>query len=181
MFKTDQALRDEFSTMQVEARKRGVEVDKTAKDALWARINERDGLNQKRFAEIIDKNGWPRKSDVGSLAATAAFLVVQHAPLDTQLKFIGLVREAANSGEAEKQSLALLEDRVLIRQGKRQRYGSQVDTKVGVSILPTEDEANLDARRKSMGLGPICEYLGYFVKTSGKIVYPPCVKDVVVQ
>ncbi len=180
MFKTDQALRNEFNTMQVEARAKGVEVEKSVWDAMWARINEQDGINQKRLVEIVAKNGWPKKSDVGPLGATAAFLIVQHAPLDFQLKHIDHLREAAMSGEAEKSTVALLEDRVLIRQGKPQRFASQVDTKGGVSLLPTEDEANLAARCKTMGLGPICEYLGRFVKTSGEITYPPCVKDVAV-
>ena len=179
MFKSDQALRNEFNTMQVEARAKGVEVEKSARDALWARINEQDGINQKRLAEIVEKNGWPKKSDVGSLGATAAFLIVQHAPLDYQLKNIDHLREAAMAGEAAKSDVALLEDRVLIRQGKPQRFGLQVDTKRGVSILPTEDEANLDARRKTMDLGPICEYLVKFVKASGNINYAPCIKKVV--
>jgi hypothetical protein len=93
-----------------------------------------------------------------------------------QLKYLDRMRAAALAGEASKPNFALLEDRVLIRQGKPQRYGSQVDTKNGVTLLPTEDDGNLDARRASMGLGPICEYLVRFVKTHGKVTYPPCVK-----
>jgi hypothetical protein len=178
MFKTDQALRQELIVVRTAARAKGIDVDKAAVDALWTRISELDGTNQKRMADIVEKNGWPKISDVGSLAATAAFLIVQHAPLEYQLKYIDRVRAAAMAGEAAMQNFALLEDRVLIRQGKPQRYGSQAETKDGVSILPTEDEANLDARRKTMGLGPICEYLGNFVKAHGKIVYPPCVKAI---
>ena len=82
------------------------------------------------------------------------------------------------TGEASKQNLALLEDRLLIRQGKPQRYGSQVETQNGVGLKPTEDEANLDTRRASMGLGPICENLEGFTKTHGKIIYPPCMKEI---
>ena len=57
MFKSDQVLRQEFNTFLVEARAKGIEVDKTAKDTLWARINERDGINQNRFSEIVGKYG----------------------------------------------------------------------------------------------------------------------------
>ncbi len=168
----------EFNTMQASARAKGVDVDKAASAQLWKRIGEQDRVNQKRVTEMIDKYGWPKRSQVGPLAATAVFLVIQHAELDVQLSYVERMREAAMAGEASKQNLALLEDRLLIRQGKPQRYGSQVDTQNGVGLKPTEDEANLDARRATMGLGPICEYLGYFVRTGGKIVYPPCVKEV---
>ena len=178
IYKTDQDMRMEFNTMQATARVKGVDVDKAASAQLWKRIGEQDRVNQKRVTEMIDKYGWPKKSLVGLQAATAAFLVIQHAELDVQLKYVERMREAVMAGEASKQNLALLEDRLLIRQGKPQRYGSQVDMQNGVGLKPTEDEANLDARRATMGLGPICEYLAYFVKTGGKIVYPPCVKEV---
>lgn len=176
IFKTDQAMRKESSAMLADARAKGIEVDKSAHADLWKRIGAQDRANQIQVAEIVGKYGWPRQSQVGSMAALAAFLVVQHGDLDFQLKFIGQLREAAAVGEAQKESVALLEDRVLIRQGKPQRYGSQVDTRNGVDLLPTEDETNLDARRASMGLPPICKYLENFVKTAGKIVYPPCLK-----
>ena len=152
IYKTDQNMRMEFNTMQSNARAKGLYVDKAASAQLWKRIGEQDRANQKRVTEMIDKHGWPKTSQVGTQAAMA--------------------------GEASKQNLALLEDRLLIRQGKPQRYGSQVDTQNGVGLNPTEDEANLDARRATMGLGPICEYLGYFAKTGGKIIYLPCVKEI---
>ncbi len=177
IFKTDQAMRKESTAMLADARAKGTEVDQAAHAELWKRIGVQDRANQLRVAAIVAKFGWPKRSQVGSIAALAAFLVVQHGDLDYQLKFIGQLREAAAEGEASKESVALLEDRVLIRQGKPQRYGSQVDTRNGVNLLSTEDETNLDARRASMGLPPICMYLENFVKTAGKIVYPPCVKE----
>lgn len=178
IFTTDQAMRLEFNSMLATARAKGADVDKAASAQLWKRIGEQDLINQKRVIQIIDEYGWPKKSDVGPQAANAVFLVIQHAALDVQLAYVERLREAAMTGEASKQSLALLEDRLLIRQGKPQRYGSQVETRNGVGLKPTEDEANLDARRASMGLGPICVYLERFVKTHGKITYPPCMQEI---
>ncbi|MEQ1517523.1 MAG: DUF6624 domain-containing protein [Usitatibacteraceae bacterium] len=177
IYKTDQAMRQEHNANEIEARAKGQEVDTSKRAELWKRIGAQDRANQARIAEIIDQYGWPKKSDVGASGALTVFLVIQHADLPYQLKYIDRVRDAAAAGEAAKSQLALLEDRALIRQDKPQRYGSQVATKGGVGLLPTEDEANLDVRRASMGLGPICEYLGRFVKAYGKIVYPPCVKE----
>jgi hypothetical protein len=176
MYKSDQTLRGDFTKMLTEARAKGVEVDRAAREAIWKKINEQDRSNQKRVAEIVDTHGWPANSKVGAQAATAAFLIVQHAELDYQQKYIDKMREAVAAGEAAKQQLALLEDRVLMRQGKPQRYGSQVDNRNGVGLHPVEDPDNLDKRRATMGLGPVCEYLAHFVKQGGPVVYPACVK-----
>lgn len=53
----------------------------------------------------------------------------------------------------------MLTDRMLLAQGKPQRYGSQFLIKDGVPTLhPTEDRVGLDARRAAMGLAPIADY-----------------------
>ena len=178
MHKTDQTLRLESNAVLVDARAKGVEVDQVAQKQLWSKINTQDLANQKRLTELVDLHGWPKQSVVGQEGAMTAFLIVQHATdLNYQLKYIEAIREATRTGEASKQSFALLEDRVLLRQGKPQRYGSQVETKGGVGLKSLDDEANLNARRAAMDMEPICEYLARFVKTHGKIVYPPCVKS----
>ncbi len=176
MHRVDQSKRRDFNRMQEEARAKVAELDKEAVAEAWKEIGRLDSVNQKRVAEIIDKYGWPRQSDVGLTASQAVFLVVQHADLQYQLKYLERMRAAAASGELGKAYLALLEDRILIRQGKPQRYGSQVDSKGGAGLLPLEDEANLDALRAGMDLEPICDYLKRFVKALGPVVYPRCVQ-----
>lgn len=58
------------------------------------------------------------------------------------------------------QSYALLLDRVLVAEGKRQVYGTQAKLK-GKEFVPDpiEDEANVDKRRAEVGLPPLSEYL----------------------
>ena len=177
MHKADQSRRREFNLMQETARAKGAELDKEAVAAAWKEIGRLDGSNQKRVAEIIDAHGWPKQSEVGLIASQAAFLVVQHADLEYQLKYLDRMRAAAASGDLGKSYFALLEDRVLIRQGKPQRYGSQVDSKGGVGLLSVEDDANLDSLRAGMDLEPICDYLKRFVKALGPVVYPRCAQS----
>nr|WP_228371070.1 DUF6624 domain-containing protein [Shewanella piezotolerans] len=58
------------------------------------------------------------------------------------------------------QQVALLTDRVLIAQGKKQIYGTQADLSEGkVVFSPIEDEANVDKRRKKMNMPPLGLYL----------------------
>ncbi len=105
IYKTDQNMRMEFNTMQSNARAKGLYVDKAASAQLWKRIGEQDRANQKRVTEMIDKHGWPKRSQLGPLVATAVFLVIQHAELDVQIKYAERMREAAMAGEASNKIL----------------------------------------------------------------------------
>lgn len=123
-----------------------------------------DEANLKRLSQLIDMQGWPKSSVVGGKAATAAFLVVQHSDLAAQKRYLPLLREAVADKEAQSDHLALLEDRVLMGEGKKQLYGSQLqgNGKGGWEFYPIEDEANVDQRRKAVGLPPLAEYAQQF-------------------
>jgi hypothetical protein len=128
----------------------------------WHMINEKDSLNLIQVTRLLDERGWLGPDVVGGKGNQTLFLVIQHADLTTQEKYLPMMREAMKNGKAEGRSLALLEDRVLMRNGKRQLYGSQIgrDPKTGEFYLsPVEDPDQLDVRRAGMGLGPIADYL----------------------
>ena len=103
-------------------------------------------------------------------------MVLQHADAKYQAEIAPLIREAVAAGEADKANLALLEDRVLVRQNLPQLYGSQVSS-VGafVNLFPVKDESNLDKRRAEVGLEPICTYLKRFVAPTGQIGFRSCI------
>jgi hypothetical protein len=176
MYKTDQDKRKQITKIREAARAKGEEPDKAEMAQLWQEIGEQDKKNQARVTELLDKHGWLSKAQVGSLAANAIYLVVQHSPPAMQEKYLPMMRQAAEAGELQKSSLALTEDRVLMRQNKPQLYGSQVKTIDGVDLATVADPDNLDSRRKAMGLEPICAYLERFVKAHGPVKYAPCVK-----
>lgn len=120
-----------------------------------------DRDNTAFMKSTIEKYGWPGKSMVGEEAAQASWLLVQHADLDPefQAKCLELIKMAFEDDEVTGQQVAYLTDRVLIKQGKKQLYGTQFAGIGGnVSPSPIEDEANLDRRRAEMGLGPFAEY-----------------------
>jgi hypothetical protein len=132
--------------------------------SLEARMLEIDSRNTERLKEIVRRHGWPRPRLVGRDGADAAFLILQHSPdLAFQKRMLPLVRRAYRAGELQAWDYALLQDRVLVREGKPQVYGMSVDRWEGREpvLHPIEDEANVDRRRAAIGLPPLSEYLEF--------------------
>jgi hypothetical protein len=121
-----------------------------------------DRANTTRLKEIIREHGWPAKADVGSPAATAAFLVAQHAVHDIpfQKEYLAFVQEEFQKGQAPGDAVALLTDVTRVAEGQRQLYGTQINIEDGrLVVQPIEDEARVDERRAALGLGTLAEYV----------------------
>jgi hypothetical protein len=130
-------------------------------EAVKKKMEEIDRTNTKRLKEIVDQHGWPGKSLVGEDGAQAAWLLIQHADLDRpfQKKCLELLRAAFKKGEVTGQQVAYLTDRVLVGENKKQLYGTQFQERDGKwAPFPIEDEANVDKRRKEVGLSTLAEY-----------------------
>ncbi len=132
--------------------------------AHWAIIKIKDSLNVIAVSAILDKYGWLGDDIVGGQGNGAIFLVIQHADQKTQEKYLPMMREAVKSKTANAGNLAMLEDRLALKQGKRQIYGSQLISFAGEPSVfqPIEDVDNVDKRRAEVGLPPLSEYATYF-------------------
>ena len=181
---TDAALRAELLKMLQDDQRHRRELQQAARGEgdphspeLLRLIEKQEALDQAAVAQlqrILDARGWPTAALVGRDARRAAFLVLQHAPIEVQEKYLPMARSAARQGELDLADLAMLEDRVLMRRGKPQRYGTQLHTEHAtraLAVWPIDDEAGVDARRKSVGLEPLADYLRRF-----QIVYTPKVR-----
>ena len=158
MLQTDQQFRHELSQLNTELNQ-----DKSA--ALWVRQHKIDRQNQLALAQIINVYGWPSQSLFGEKAALAAFLIVQHAPLAFQEKYLPLLQRAAQNNEASKAWLAFLIDRIRLYHKEPQLYGSQLrpNSQTGkLELYPLEDAAEVDVRRAEMALEPLTAYLVQF-------------------
>ena len=129
--------------------------------ALWKTIEITDSINLLRVKEIFDSEGWVGEEHVGPKANSALFLVIQHADLKTQQKYLPLMREAVKVSRAQPSALALLEDRVALGERRLQTFGSQIgeDSTGKAYVLPLADPDNVDTRRANMGLGPLRLYV----------------------
>jgi len=134
---------------------------KKANVAEAKRLEAIDRQNTARMKEIVAKHGWPGKSLVGVDGANAAWLLVQHADLDKpfQKRCLELMREAFKRKEVSGTDLAYLTDRVLVGQKEKQLYGTQFNQVDGKWVpAPIQDEANVDKRRKEVGMLSMAEY-----------------------
>jgi len=128
----------------------------------WSVVSREDSINEAEVIDIIREHGWVGRSQVGGKANTALWLVIQHAPLEVQEKYLPLLEASVKEGESTGSHLALLQDRINMRNDEPQIYGSQVitDQETGeFKVYEIKNPAQVNERRKEVGLGPIEEYL----------------------
>jgi hypothetical protein len=133
------------------------------RDSIVRHMTLIDSLNTARVATIIDSTGWLGPADIGERASGTLWLVIQHAPLAVQERYVPEMRLAVQEGKASAADLGYLEDRIEMRNGRPQIYGSQVNMKNGVSTLwMIKDEETVNERRAAVGLGPLEQYAAQF-------------------
>jgi hypothetical protein len=138
------------------------------------KMEETDSLNQASVSNILDTYGWP--TGLYDAANKAIFLVIDHSDLKTMNKYIGLFCDAVEKGYIQMNDLVTMEDRMLMNEGKPQKYGTQAHSvseegKTVIYIWPVEDPDKLDALRKSVGLIPIEDYLEMVKQQGVEIIY----------
>ena len=128
----------------------------------WKIITSKDSTNLIKIKKILDEKGWVGKNKVGTQANETLFLVIQHSDIETQKKYLPMMKDAVNKGNASSSSLSLLLDRIEIREGRKQIYGSQIGTNPLTKkqyVLPLLDPDNVDKRRKEVGLDSLTNYV----------------------
>ena len=115
-----------------------------------------DSLNLILVDEILSQHGFPRKEQVGDFGNQAAWLVFQHANLDYQKRFLPQLEAAVSRGDIAPVFLALLRDRIDVREGRPQRYGTQIDEKG--NLAPLLDASCVNKWRQEVGLPPIEQF-----------------------
>ncbi|ASP40358.1 hypothetical protein CHH28_17485 [Bacterioplanes sanyensis] len=127
---------------------------------LWQQQQALDERNRRWAAEVLNTWGWPSKKRFDDVVARSLFLVIQHADVEFQQRFFPLVEQAVHKGDLDRPALALLTDRMLVNQGKPQRYGTQLQKEgdAALQFYPIEQPEQVDRRRATMGLGTLHEY-----------------------
>jgi hypothetical protein len=144
MFYIDQGLRKIFED--------SVGYNSSEANRFLGRLWTIDKINQKELQEILDKYGWLPISKVGVRANEAIFYIIQHSNIDMMDKYFPQLQELAKKSEAKKTDAAMMEDRLLMWKGKKQKYGTQASWINGRSaIWPIEEPDKVDSLRKDAG------------------------------
>jgi hypothetical protein len=124
-------------------------------------IVENDSVNAIKINQVLKTYGWPSTEIITQEGSDAIFLVIQHSDLSFQEKYLPYVVQAVQQKNIPASYQALLEDRIAISKGQKQKYGTQVGTDKNGKyyVEPIQDPENVDSRRASIGLGPLAEYL----------------------
>lgn len=130
---------------------------------LISEMNVLDSANQVYVSNLLNNHGW--SDELTDCANRAIFYVIQHADQSFQEKYFDLVKEKADRGAIQKSDVATLEDRILMRMHKPQKYGTQTigrktnDGGDATYVWPIEDAGKVDEIRATVGLPPINFYI----------------------
>ncbi len=155
---------DQADRMKIDDVRKIYGVNSKEVNELWKIINKKDSVNLEKVKKILDQYGWVGPDIVGYSGNNTLFLVIQHSDIATQEHYLPMMREAVKNKKAQGSALALLEDRVALRNGRKQIYGSQIGiNKDGTYYIDAmEDPDNVDKRRAEVGLNPLAEYVKHW-------------------
>lgn len=116
--------------------------------------------NEKELMRLLEVYGWPTATAVTEVAAAGAALIINHSDHETRQRYFPLLEEAFEKGEAQPLRYAKMQDRLLVEEGKKQRFGTQWHFEGSKKVpWPIEDPEHVDRRRAEIGLNPLHKYL----------------------
>lgn len=159
---TDTALAEELAAMaqeDQEVRQRWT-MDQGS-EAIRSEIRQMSLKHVARLEQIIATHGWPGISLVGFNGMNQAWLLAQHGGQEFLERTLPSMYEAVKRGELDESLYGTSLDRVLIRQGRKQMYGTQFDVDPAIGRCepkPMDDPEHVDERRVRSGMTTLKEY-----------------------
>ena len=117
----DQSTRNQIRSMEEKYGRKSKEMDD-----FWNSLLKKDSINLIKVSKILDERGWPSKTLIGKRGTSTLFLVIQHANQEAQEKYLPLIEKAVADNNLPKRQYAMFYDRLLLRRGERQVYGTQL-------------------------------------------------------
>ncbi len=112
-----------------------------------------------RLKKII-ADAFPNIKNAGVQAYTAALVLVLHSGDHDLMKYYLDEHEQQPENTVNQSDRAVLVDKLLILEGKLQRYGTQFVMKEGKpEILPVEDPEHVNERQAFLGLNSLEDYV----------------------
>ncbi|MEM6319938.1 MAG: DUF6624 domain-containing protein [Bacteroidota bacterium] len=128
-------------------------------------VETRQTQNLVIVSDILDSYGWLGREEVGQTVTNALFLTIQHSDLKTQIKYLPLLQKAVLEEKANASDVAMLEDKMAVKKGIKQKYGSQLPPHPIIGkpmVWPIDNPNVVDDLRLKIGLPPMNEYVSWW-------------------
>lgn len=179
-YERDQKVRTESMTLMNKLNSAGADgVPTSVIDSLMLLQEQTKAIdkeNQILVASVL-KKGLPE--GLSPQSYKAIWLIVDHAGLKFQKKYLQIMEEAVRKKLISAVDYAVLTDRIRMREGKPQKYGTQsytvtVDGQQVIYIWPVEDARMLNGLRREIGADDIETYIQILKTTAGcDVIYDP--------
>lgn len=147
-------------------------VDRYGKDSKEARLSEsgmirNDSILLTEVLEIYKEYGWPKLSQVDTIACVWAANQIVHADAETQRLFVPVFFKEMVNDELLGESWALLMDKLFTNSGMTQIYGTQYigftypDGQRKTILWPVENYEAINTLRKELGMDSIEESMEF--------------------
>ncbi|HLK52154.1 MAG TPA: DUF6624 domain-containing protein, partial [Candidatus Angelobacter sp.] len=159
---TDEALKTELLKMRdedQEVRQRWIAAPADKQAGIGTEMEQLDKRFTTRLEEIVAAKGWPTIHLVGLKASGAAGLILIHSlDHEFQRKMLPQLQKLVDDDQIVGSDVALVTDKLLVAEGKPQRFGTQFGERNGKMVMgPVEDPEHLDRRREKYLLPPMAE------------------------
>ena len=122
----------------------------------------KDKENRNLVVSVLENCAANITQNLGEQDCGTLFMVIQHSTLREMKKYYPFFEKLTLAGKLSKSTLVLMKDRILLAEGHQQKYGTQFKFNFKskkLEVESIEDAANVDIRRKSVGLGTLEDYL----------------------
>lgn len=138
---------------------------------LALKMENRDQKNLEFVSEMLEKCGWSH--DLSNESHHTVFLVLQHSPDSAMRKYFPLVQQKVTLGYLLPDDEATMYDRLQMRAGLAQKYGTQTfaDPQNRNLVWPVENPDSLEVWRSQVGLPTMETYFQIAKDSTGVDIY----------
>lgn len=117
--------------------------------------------NVLKLCEIYGRYGWLTEEVLGKDGLGASTFIIQNAKdANLQAEWIPILLQAAKQKEIKKDSIASMIDKIRVKSGKPQIFGTQISIRTDAGyLIPLLDSANVDKWRGEYDLNSLNSYL----------------------
>ncbi|WP_375581025.1 DUF6624 domain-containing protein [Marivirga tractuosa] len=162
---SDSDFKEEVKTIEkltIKSLKLRQQVNPESEDQeLIKEMNILDSTLLHKVTLFLNEYGWKSKKEIGELANMGLILAIQHSSKEEMESFKEIIEKAYQEDKIEKSSYALYVDRLKVRNGLPQIYGTQYyydEKSASLRFNEIEDFENVNKRRRKVGLSKIEKY-----------------------